>query len=142
MIWCRLGRLGAVAMMAGILAAPAAAQDQTDGGAPSLPPSQVDGSKLLNLARVQRQLQRTIEREQLNGTTLRYNIDVFARSPRIELFAPDVDLQFGPVPFSAPTHQDMLNIVTPQEFRSPVMDFSNLLRWLQNRSRDRNDSSR
>jgi hypothetical protein len=45
-------------------------------------------------------------------------------------------------PFSAPTHQDMLNIVTPQEFRSPVMDFSNLLRWLQNRSRDRNDSSR
>jgi hypothetical protein len=101
----------------------------------------IDASKLLNVARVQRQLQRTIERERLQGTTLRYNIDVFARSPQIEIFAPDVDLQFGPVPFSAPTHQDMLDVVTPREFRSPIMDFSNLLRWLQNR-RDNDDSSR
>jgi hypothetical protein len=139
MIWSRLGRIGAAAMLTGILAGPAAAQDPPGNGAK--PPVPIDASKLLNVARVQRQLQRTIERERLQGTTLRYNIDVFARSPQIEIFAPDVDLQFGPVPFSAPTHQDMLDVVTPREFRSPIMDFSNLLRWLQNR-RDNDDSSR
>ena len=139
MIWSRLGRIGAAAMLTGVLAGPAVAQDPAGNGAKS--PVPLDASKLLNVARVQRQLQRTIERERLEGTTLRYNIDVFARSPQIELFAPDVDLQFGPVPFSAPTHRDVLDIVTPREFRSPVMDFSNLLRWLQNR-RDNDDSSR
>ena len=131
-----LGRIGAAVMIVGLFPGPVLAQSPPiETPAPQAAP-QVDATKLMNVARVQRQLQRTIEREQLQGTTLRYNINVFARSPQLELFAPDVDLQFGPVPFSAPTHQDMMNIVTPQEFRSPIMNFSNLLRWLQNRSKD------
>lgn len=89
---------------------------------------QVDVSKLpLNLARVQRQLRQTIEREQRDGNMLRYTIDVFAEAPPLVIFGPETDLRFGPVPYSAPTHQEMLNIVTPQEFRSPIMNFGNLL---------------
>jgi hypothetical protein len=138
MTFSMLGRIGAAVVVMATLAGPVAAQ--TPAGArraPDMAP-QVEAGKLMNLARVHRQLQRTIERERLQGATLRYNIDVFARAPRIELFAPDVDLQFGPVPFSAPTHQDMLNIVTPQEFRSPIMNFNNLFNWLQKRSGDKN----
>src|SRR5690606_29933996 len=131
MTWKSLGRTGAAAVISGVLAAPSAAQQAAEAPAGTPPSQQVDASQLLTLSRVQRQLQRTIERERLDGAALRFNIDVFARSPQIDLFAPDEDLRFGQVPFSAPTHQDMLNIVTPQEFRSPIMDFSNLLRWLQ-----------
>jgi hypothetical protein len=97
----------------------------------------VDVSKLpLNLVRLQRQLQLTVDRELQYGPAIRYTVDVFAQAPRIQLFNPEYDLRFGPVPFSAPTHQDMMNVATPQEFRSPAMNFSNLFRWWRDRSKD------
>ena len=40
----------------------------------------------------------------------------------------------GPVPYGAPTHRDMLNEMTPVEFRAPVMDFNALLRWLTDKA--------
>jgi hypothetical protein len=98
--------------------------------------AKVDASKLpLNLARVQRQLRESVEREERVGATLRYSIDVFAQTPPLVFFPPDADLRFRPVPFSAPTHQDMLDIMTPQEFRSPVMNFGNLLNLFGNGSK-------
>jgi hypothetical protein len=98
--------------------------------------SEVDANKLpVNLGRLQRRLNESVEREQGNGPMFRYTVDVFARAPRIELFTPDDNLLYGPTRFTAPTHQEMMNLVTPQEFRSPIMDFSNLMRWLQDRSK-------
>ena len=128
----------AVLTLAGLPGAAAAQQSQGEAGEkPSTP--QVDVSKLpLDMARVQRRLRETVEREQRDGPSLRYTINVFAETPPLLVFVPDGDLRFGPVPYSAPTHQEMMNFLTPQEFRSPIMDFSNLLRWLQNRSK--NDS--
>lgn len=93
---------------------------------------QVDATKLpVNLDRLQRKVKESVAREETAGFTLRYTIDVFAPAPRIQLFQPDDNLLFGAPRFAVPTHQQMMDVVTPQEFRSPVMDFANLMRWLQ-----------
>ncbi|MGE0592810.1 MAG: hypothetical protein AB7G23_08600 [Vicinamibacterales bacterium] len=93
--------------------------------------AQVNADRLpIDLERVERQLRRSSERDEADGLRLRFNVEVYARAPRVELFAPDEDLQHGPLPFSAPTHQEFLQHVTPREFSSPAMDFSALLRFL------------
>jgi hypothetical protein len=100
--------------------------------------AEIDASKLpVNFERLQKKLQQSATRDQGNGPTLRYTIDVFAKAPTIQLIAPQDNLKFGPTPNTAPTHQDMMNIVTPQEFRSPAMDFSNLMRWFKDKSKDK-----
>jgi hypothetical protein len=94
--------------------------------------SLVDATKLpVNLDRLQQKVKESVAREENTGFTLRYTVDVFAPAPRIQLFQPDDNLRFGAPRFAVPTHQQMMDVVTPQEFRSPVMDFSNLMRWLQ-----------
>jgi len=50
-------------------------------------------------------------------------------TPRLELFTKKDNLREGAVPYGAPTHQDMLNVMTPQEYRAPAADFTSLLRW-------------
>jgi hypothetical protein len=98
----------------------------------------IDVSKLpVAPARLQRKLQESIARDERDGVTLRYTVDVFALAPRLQLFAPEDNLLFGPTRFSTPTSQDMINQVTPQEFRSPIMDFSNMFRWLQGSKSDK-----
>ncbi len=93
--------------------------------------AQVNVDRLpIDLDRVERQLKRSSEREEVDGLRLRFSVEVYARAPRVELFAPDEDLQHGPVPFSAPTHQEFLQHVTPREFSSPAMNFAALLRLL------------
>ena len=79
------------------------------------PPTNVDVSELpLNVARVQRQLREVVEREQRDGLALRYTVNVFEQAPRIELFTPEDNLRFGPTPFTAPTHKEMMSIVSPR----------------------------
>ena len=140
----RLGDLGRAAVLFAFVLAcgqPASAQ-QAAPQPPAAPASTgqaqqraVEASRLpVNLRRIQRELaQSTREREERNGVNLRYIIDVFGQAPPIELFTPEDNLLNGPVPYGAPTHREMLYMITPQEFRSPAMDFSNLLRWLSDR---------
>ena len=45
---------------------------------------------------------------------------------RLLLTLDDIHLSYGAVPFTAPTHSDMLQMFTPQEFRAPVVDFLGL----------------
>lgn len=83
----------------------------------------------VNLQRIQRELaQSTRQREERDGVNLRYIIDVFGQAPPIEIFTREDNLINGPVPYGAPTHAEMIYMMTPQEFRSPVMDFSALFR--------------
>jgi len=99
---------------------------------------QVDATKLpVNLNRLQQRVKESVAREETSGFTLRYTVDVFAPAPRIQLFQPDDNLRFGAPRYAIPTHQEMMDVVTPQEFRSPVMDFSNLMRWLQIVNKDK-----
>ncbi|HEY6360232.1 MAG TPA: hypothetical protein VIX63_03970 [Vicinamibacterales bacterium] len=97
---------------------------------------QVDVSRLpLNLERIQRELRQSTLTEERDSLKLRYQIEVFGRAPEIRFFTPEDNLTTGPVPYGAPTHQEMIQHVTPQEYRSPVMDFSSLFRWLAQKAK-------
>jgi hypothetical protein len=119
-------------------AGPAAAQSGDVPPASTPPPAQIDASKLpVNLARLQQKLRVAAEREQSSAARIHYTIDVFGEAPPLQVLSPKDDLRSGPVPWGAPTHSEMMNAVTPQEYRAPAADFSNLLRWLQNRSKSK-----
>jgi hypothetical protein len=106
-------------------AAHAAAAQQTSVDVKRLP---------LDLTKVTRQLRQTAATESHNGLHIRYSVDVYGQAPRIELFTKQDNLATGPVPYGAPTHRDMINQVTPIEYRAPIMDFSALVRWLTDRA--------
>ena len=91
----------------------------------------VDVSRLpIDLRRIQRELRQTTIREERDGLNLRYFVDVYAKAPDIVLFTPEDNLLTGPVPYGAPTHREMINMITPQEHRTPAANFGNLFRWL------------
>jgi hypothetical protein len=95
----------------------------------------VDVSRLgLDLAKITSQLRQTPGTESRTGLHIRYTIDVYGQAPRIELFTKQDNLASGPVPYGAPSHRDMINQVTPIEYRAPIMDFSALLRWLTDKA--------
>ena len=118
----------AVCLLTGCLSVPPAyAQEQPEQNPPGAPP--VDPYKLpIDISKLQRKFQQSVEREQREGPALRFSINVFGRAPRIQLFYPGDKLQFTPPPYGAPTHRDMINVVTPREFSVPMMDFSALIR--------------
>ena len=100
--------------------------------APPASPSEQYG---LNLARIQRGLKRSAERQDYDGLNLRYYISVYAPAPPIRLFSKQDNLSFGLAPYGGPTHGDMMQVMTPQEFRAPVADFSGIARWLANKAK-------
>ena len=121
---CR--RIAAAALLSFTLALPAAAQERVDVG--KLP---------VNLERIQRQLQQSSVREERDGLNLRYFIPVYGQAPQIQLFTKQDNIETGQAPYGAPTHRDMINAVTPQEYRAPAADFSGLMRWFSDKSKDK-----
>jgi len=104
--------------------------------APALAQNSVDVSRLpVDLDRIQRGLRESAVREERDGLNLRYIIEVYGQAPPIELFAPDANLVSGPVPYGAPTHREMIEHVTPKEFRPPAADLNALIRWLAERAK-------
>jgi hypothetical protein len=96
----------------------------------------VDVSRLpLNLDRIQRALRQSAIREERQGLNLRYVVEVYGQAPPLVIFWPEDNLVYGPVPYGAPTHKEMIEHVTPKEYRAPAADFSALLRWLAERSK-------
>jgi hypothetical protein len=61
-------------------------------------------------------------------------VDVVGKAPPLRLFGPDANLKneltSRAVPFGGPTHRDMMQVMTPQEFRTPAMDMTALIEWL------------
>ena len=112
------------------LAAPAAAQQ---GPAPRAP---IDVDRLpIDLSRIQRELKQSQDREERDGLNLRYHIQVVGLAPPIDLFIEGENLLTGPVPYGAPTHREVVDHITPLPFRSPIMDFGALIRWLADREK-------
>ena len=96
----------------------------------------VDVKRLpIDLAKVTRELRQSAATESHNGLHIRYTVDVYGQSPRIELFTKQDNLGTGPVPYGAPSHQEMINHVTPQEYRAPYADISSLIRWLSDKAK-------
>jgi hypothetical protein len=117
----------AAAFLSSVLALPAAAQDNVDVG--KLP---------LNLARIQKQLKQSTVREDREGLNLRYFVPVYGQAPRIDLFPNrEPGLFTAPPPYGAPTHSQMIQQVTPQEYRAPAADFSALARWFSDKSKNK-----
>lgn len=84
-----------------------------------VPVSGIDVTRLpIDLQRIERRFRQGQIREERDGLNLRYYVDVFALAPRIVLFTEQDNLRYGPVPYGAPTHQDMLDMITPRQFRS------------------------
>jgi hypothetical protein len=101
----------------------------------------VDVDKLpLNLERVQISLKRLAESPDVGPFHVHYYIDVFGRPPLIELFSKDDNLKNGPVPYGGPTHNELLSVITPIEYRSPAMDLNALARWLSDRFNKKPDT--
>jgi len=96
----------------------------------------VDVKRLpIDLAKVTRELRQSAATESHTGLNIRYRVDVYGQAPRIEIFTKQDNLATGPVPWGAPSHQDMIDHVTPQEYRAPSADIGNLIRWLSERSK-------
>lgn len=96
----------------------------------------VDVSRLpIDLERIHRELQQSSIREERDGLNLRYVVSVYGQAPPFVVFGPDDDLVNGPVPSSAPTHKEMIEHVTPKEYRAPVADLGALARWLAERAK-------
>ena len=84
-----------------------------------VPVSGIDVNRLpIDLQRIERRFRQGQIREERDGLNLRYYIDVFAPAPRIVLFTEQDNLRYGPVPYGGPTHQEMLDMITPRQFRS------------------------
>jgi hypothetical protein len=128
-------RAGGMAAAGLLLMAAMAAAQTPETPPPSQNDSGVDVARLpVDLDRIGRKLQQA----RVQGRGLHFNVDVFAEAPPLLLFTPQDNLRWGPVPYGTPLHQEMMNVITPQHFRSPMMDFSSLLRWLNDqRRRDR-----
>ena len=119
-----------VALLTVMTAAPAFAQ-----GAAAGEQVVIDVSRLpLDLHRIIRELKQATVTEERDGLNLRYSVEVFGQGPPLVFFTKEDNLTTGPVPYGAPTHREMIDHVTPKEYRAPAADFSALFRWLADRA--------
>lgn len=135
--------LAVLALVIG-LPGPAWAQDPPDPPAPSVDPAAIDATKLgVSLARIQKGLRiaETKERAISDGLRVEFNIQVFGTAPRVEIFK-DVDLFNGPVPGTAPSHQEFIQFVTPQIYRTPGLPISAFAAWAAQRIWQQSKKSR
>jgi hypothetical protein len=147
-------RVTALALVAALLAVPAGvpAQDQPPAQAPpqapSLPtPEQVEAAQRelpVSVERIRRKLAQQ-PATKTGGLRLDYYVDVYGRYSKIDLFT-DIDTTSGAVQYGSPTHSEFLNLVTPQEFKSPPADLMTptiaLMKWLAEKARKKPEPPR
>ena len=114
------------------LAHPVSAQNSSPAApAPPAEPA-IDATKLgVSLSRIALGLKTAESREKKNpdGLKLEYSVQVYGTAPRVELF-PETDLVGGPVPDSAPTHNQVIDFLTPKEYSAPAVPVSAFAMWL------------
>ena len=131
-----LTRFAVVAAVGMGLAAPAAAAAQEASATraaarePGAEAPAAEASALpVSLERIKRRM--AAVREAGNGRkllNLNYYVDVYARAPSIELFR-DFDPDGEAVSYGSPTHLEMLEAVTPREWRPRAVSTGNLFGW-------------
>jgi hypothetical protein len=91
----------------------------------------VDPEKLpVSLGRIRLKLSSADDRKP--GLKIERTIEVVGVAPPIELWTPaeSGSMVNGPTPFGPPTQKEILDITTPQEFKSQPIDLTKLLQWL------------
>jgi hypothetical protein len=117
----KLFALTAVVLAVVVQAAAAQSPTGTTGDREKMPGAvaTVDVSQLPgDIRRIERNFRRSEIRSERDGLNLRYFVEVFAKAPSIVLFTPEDNLAYGPVPYGAPTHSEMLNMITPRYHRN------------------------
>jgi hypothetical protein len=117
-------RHAAVVLAVALLSpAPAVAQ----GG--QVRPDAATDSSPVSLKRIKRGLQEAQAHPPPNRLRLSYYVAVVGETPPINLFK-DFDPVHGAVPYTAPSHQELFDQVTPREFRAPSADILGAAVWL------------
>jgi hypothetical protein len=80
-----------------------------------------------SLARLRRELAEQPPSKSFTPLKLNFYVEVVAEAPPIQFFTPQDFAAGGPVPWAPPTHREMLDVMTPQEFRSPLMPIGSML---------------
>jgi hypothetical protein len=117
-------RFASIAVLVLGVAQAAAAQPATPVGTSGRstvgsPVATIDVSRLpIDLNRIERQFRQGQTREERNGLNLRYFVDVFAQAPQIKLFTKADNLEWGQAPYGGPTHSQMVEAMTPREYRN------------------------
>ena len=94
---------------------PRSAEAPPPASSASLP---VNVAKLpIDLSRLQRRLRTSAERTQQDGANLKVFVDVYAFAPPLLLFTREDILGDGAVPGGSPTHQQIIDLNTPDEHR-------------------------
>jgi len=111
-----------------LLATPGAAFAQTSQSAPpaqtsqTAPPAEsVDPSKLgVDLSRIKRELAEPESDSSADSPLrLRFSVQVIGMAPRID-FLEGFSVN-GPMPYGSPTHQEVIDVLTPKEYSSPTI---------------------
>lgn len=116
-----------IALLTAWIALPVAASAQPPAEAPAQesPAPAVDPSRLgVSLSRIKRELAELPEPNTNDPLRLRFTVEVVGTAPKIELLQ-GFNVS-GPLPYGSPTHEEVLNVLTPKEFRSPVIPFYSL----------------
>jgi hypothetical protein len=82
----------------------------------------VDATKMgVDLSRIKRELAQAQAAEESSDDPLRlrFRVEVVGTAPKID-FLQGFNVE-GPVPYGPPTHDEVLEVLTPREFRSPVV---------------------
>ena len=95
------------------------------------PQSTVDASKLgVSLSRIKRELMQAEEaasKPDDERLKFAFTVEVVGQAPKIN-FLEGFPVS-GAVPYGSPTHQEVLDVLTPKYFRQPVMPFSAIAVW-------------
>jgi hypothetical protein len=113
-------------LAAAVATAPVTARQAPQDPPSAEPPPTVDATKLgVSLDRIQKGLRITPSTETSSATGLKLNfqVQVFGTAPPLRFFQ-DFDPVSGPDRYGAPSHGQMVQYWTPEEFRSPVMPIS------------------
>jgi hypothetical protein len=105
---------------AALLGWTSAAMAQAPAPPPQAPAAESAASDAVpvSLKRVRKQLLTPVPRKTGPGLRLEYHVDVYGRSPKLFIFDEAQPFGRGPVPFTAPTHHEIIDLVTPQMFKS------------------------
>ena len=80
----------------------------------------VDPTKMgVDISRIRRELAETHVDESDDPLRLRFRVDVVGVAPKID-FLEGFNVE-GPVSYGPPTHAEVLDVLTPREFRSPTV---------------------
>jgi hypothetical protein len=83
----------------------------------------------VSLARIQRKLDRLPDGAQARSLLrLNYYVQVYAKAPPLTLFR-GFDVHNGPVPYGTPMHNDMLNVMHPNELYPSAVNLNPVLGW-------------